>query len=433
MFKQASFIKHGRWGRILIAAACIALASQVSFSVYAPGFIIALSALLLPIFLYFNADLNPVLLSGMIAIASPLFRGLLLFIGHAFKLDNILQFVVTDMVFYLCYGVLYYLLYWRRTQRNNSTFFLTIVLCDYLSNLVEVSLLTDFDDYSYHLFQLLFVAALVRSVISCLLAFGYHHFTLMLRDEKHEQRYYHFVWVASSVKSEVYFMQKSIGEIENVMKNAYLLNQNLQKLDVPQEYQDTALAIARDVHEIKKDYRNVTSALGDYFDTSHDAPMQLADILKVTTAYIREAIKEKHPNVVIEVHSQVDLLIPNHYYVVTILSNLIFNGVDALPADKLNGVIRVTVADAGPQIFINVSDNGRGMTKKTQAMIFQPGFTTKFNENTGDVYRGIGLSHVNLIVHEQFGGAITVDSTPNQGTDFQVSLNKSRLIQEVNQ
>lgn len=429
MHKQSLFITRGRWQRILIAAACIALASQVNFQVYAPGFILTLSALLLPIFLYFNRDLNPILLAGCIAIASPIFRGVLLFVGKSFRTDSIIQYVVTDMVFYLCYGILYYFIYWRRGQRNNSSFFLTIVLCDYLSNLLEVSLLTGFSHYSYQLFQILFVTALLRSIVSCLMAFLYHYFTLMIHDEKHEQRYYHFIWVASSVKSEVYFMQKSIGEIENVMKNAYQLNQHLQDLDVPTEYKDMALSIARDVHEIKKDYRNVTLGLGDYFDTDHEAPMQLADILKVTVNYIREAIKDNHHNVVIEVHNQVDLVIPNHYYVVTVLSNLIFNSVDAMPDDKLNGRIQVTVADAGDDILLNVSDNGSGMSDQTRKMIFQPGFTTKFNADTGDVYRGIGLSHVKLIVQEQFGGDITVESQLNHGSNFQVRLNKSRLIQ----
>lgn len=430
MFKQASIIHRSRRQRILIAAVCIALASQVSFQVYTPGFIIALSALLLPIFLYFNADLNSLLLSGMIAIASPIFRGILLFIGHASQTETILHFVVTDMAFYLCYGGLYYLFYWRRTQRNNSSFFLTIVLCDYLSNLLEVSLLTDFHNYSYHLFQLLFVAALVRSLFSCLLAFAYHYFTLLMRKESHEQRYYHFIWVASSVKSDVYFMQKSLGEIERVMKNAYLLNQKLEDLDVPQEYRDMALAVALDVHEIKKDYRNVTLELGEYFGSNQDAPMQLSDILKVTTTYIQAAIKHHHPNVVIEVHNQVDLLIPKHYYVVTILSNLILNSVDALPKDKLNGCIQVTVTSAGADILLTVSDNGQGMDDRTQSMIFQPGFSTKFNATTGNIYRGIGLSHVKIIAQEQFDGDITVDSQLGRGTDFQVRLNKAHLLQE---
>ncbi|NLR09397.1 MULTISPECIES: sensor histidine kinase [Lactobacillaceae] len=432
MLKQTRFISHERYRRILIAATCIALASQVNFTAYTPGFILTLSVLLLPIFLYFNADLNPIYITVAIAIASPIFRGILLFIGNDVSRTDNVRYVIADMAFYVCYGLLYYALYWRKGERNNSSFLLTIIVCDYLANLLEVSILTGFTDYHYRLFQLLFVTALLRSLISCGLAFLYHHFTLLIRDEDHEQQYYHFIWVASVVKSEVYFMRKNITEIENVMKNAYLLNKHLQDANATPAEQEMALTIARDVHEIKKDYQNVICGLGSYFGNDQTTPMQLADILKITTRYIREALKEDQRGVVIDTHSHVDLVVPNHYYVVSILSNLIFNSADAL-LDQSQGQIRVTVADAGPNITITVSDNGSGMDADTQAMIFQPGFSTKFDEVTGNVYRGIGLSHVKIIVQEQFDGDIQVSSTPGKGTSFDITLNKQRLTQEASQ
>jgi len=429
MLKQSRIFTHDRYQRIFLAAACIALASQVNFQTYAPGFIVTLSVFILPVILYFNRDFNPIGLTVAVAIASPIFRGALLFISHDVNPHNNIIYILADMAFYLCYGFLYYFLYWRRGQRSNTTFFLTIVLCDYLANLLEVSLLTDFNDYTYRLFQILFITALIRSLVSCLLAFLYHYFQLMLRQENHEQRYYHFIWVASAVNSEVYFMRKNISEIENVMKNAYLLNQDLQNADVSEAERDKALQIARDVHEIKKDYQNVIRGLGDYFnDDGGDTAMQLAVILKVTTDYIRESIKPKFQNVTIEVHNHVDLVVPNHYYLVSILSNLIFNSVDAMEG-RPSGVVVVSVVDDGNDILLNVCDNASGMDAETLSMIFQPGFTTKFNEN-GDVYRGIGLSHVKIIAQEQFDGDIQVDSQLGKGTNFEVKLSKKRLVQE---
>jgi len=432
MLKQSRFISHERYRRILIAAICIALASQVNFTAYTPGFILTLSVLLLPIFLYFNADLNPIYITLAIALASPIFRGILLFISNDVSRTDNVRYVIADMAFYVCYGLLFYIIYWRKGQRNNSSFLLSIIVCDYLANLLEVSILTGFANYHYRLFQLLFVTALLRSLISCGLAFLYHHFTLLVRDEDHEQQYYHFIWVASVVKSEVYFMRKNITEIENVMKNAYLLNKHLQDANATPAEQEMALNIARDVHEIKKDYQNVICGLGSYFGNDQVTPMQLADILKVTTRYIREALKEEQRGIVIDTHSHVDLVIPNHYYVVSILSNLIFNSADAL-LDQAQGYIRITVADAGPNVIITVSDNGSGMDADTQAMIFQPGFSTKFDEATGNVYRGIGLSHVKIIVQEQFDGDIQVESTPGKGTNFDITLSKKRLTQEATQ
>lgn len=428
MFKQAQFITHGRWQRILVAAICIALASQVNFQTYAPGFILAFSPLIMPIFLYYNADLNPIKLMLAIAFASPIFRGIQLLITHGGPRYQIMLLILAEIAFYLCYGAIYYILYWRRGQRTNSSFFLTILICDYVSNLLEAGLLTGFERYSYQLFQLLFIAALIRSIAACLLAFLYHYFTLLMRKESHEQRYYNFIWIAASVKSEVYFMNKNVSEIENVMKNAYTLNQHLQESGNTAD-QEMALSIARDVHEIKKDYQNVSKGLGDYFsDTEND--MQLADVLKVVVGYVRETIKNKHQDILVEVHSQIDVRVPNHYYLVSVISNLMFNSVDALKG-RFNGLIRLTVADSGRDVIFSVSDNGSGMDARTQEMIFQPGFTTKFNEHTGDVYRGIGLSHVRIIVEEQFGGTISVQSIPDKGTNFQVIVNKTRLTQEV--
>ena len=158
--------------------------------------------------------------------------------------------------------------------------------------------------------------------------------------------------------------------------------------------------------------------------------MQLADILRVTTSYIRQSLKKKSQQVVIEVYNQIDLLVVNHYYVVSILSNLIFNSIDALQHQS-HGLIKITVSDQGRNIEIDISDNGQGMDAQTLALIFEPGFTTKYNQNTGNVYRGIGLSHVKVLVEEIFAGSINVQSQVNQGTTFKVFLNKGRLINEV--
>ncbi len=47
-------------------------------------------------------------------------------------------------------------------------------------------------------------------------------------------------------------MQKNIIEIENIMKNAYLLDKELSKYHLPKEYQHLSLDISRDVHEVRK-------------------------------------------------------------------------------------------------------------------------------------------------------------------------------------
>jgi len=65
----------------------------------------------------------------------------------------------------------------------------------------------------------------------------------------------------------------------------------------------------------------------------------------------------------------------------------------------------------GRYLFLEVSDNGCGMSKETLKRLFDPFFTTKF---TG---RGLGMSAVMGIIRTH-GGALFVESEPGSGTTF---------------
>jgi hypothetical protein len=62
-----------------------------------------------------------------------------------------------------------------------------------------------------------------------------------------------------------------------------------------------------------------------------------------------------------------------------------------------------------------VADNGPGITEGQRIKIFDPFFTTKFQG------RGSGLAVVQGVLRTH-SGAIRLDSTPGQGTAFQIFL-----------
>lgn len=420
-----------RLKRTIIPAICIALASQVNFTFYTRGFILTLSVILLPIFLYFNRDLHPIWLTLSIALASPFFRGLILLLTHNQNSVHIVQFVITDIAFYLCYGLIYYLLYWRRKTPTNSYFFFCIMLCDYLANVLEISLLLGFHNYTVYLFKALIITALIRSLLSCLLAFSYAYLHSLLRKMSHEQRYRHFLWITSSIKSDAYFMQKNVTEIERIMKNAYVLNEKLAQKPDSQAEQESALMIAHDVHEIKKDYQNVIIGLSDYFGQDAYPNMSLDDIIRVIIDNAKETIKERHLNVlIIPPKIKQHYIVPNHYYLVSVLSNLVRNSIDAISASSGNGNIWLLISEHQQTLWIQVQDNGPGIKPAYQKLIFMPGFTTKFDDQTGDSYRGIGLSNARTIIQEQFAGDITVTSKVNLGTTFTLKIDKDHLLRK---
>ncbi len=101
-----------------------------------------------------------------------------------------------------------------------------------------------------------------------------------------------------------------------------------------------------------------------------------------------------------------------------VVVNLLTNAVQALTGEREENEIRVaTWTDEAGGAVIEVEDNGRGMSEEVRLAVFEPFFTTKaVGHGTG-----LGLSICRSIV-VGLGGQIVVESAPNRGSRFRVSL-----------
>src|SRR5690606_1881384 len=97
-----------------------------------------------------------------------------------------------------------------------------------------------------------------------------------------------------------------------------------------------------------------------------------------------------------------------------ILSNLIDN---ALKYVHHKPKIHITTQNKGKHLLVSVQDNGIGIREEDQPRIFDKFFRV----STGNVHDvkgfGLGLTYVKKVV-EQFGGYVTVQSTPHKGSIF---------------
>ncbi len=99
-----------------------------------------------------------------------------------------------------------------------------------------------------------------------------------------------------------------------------------------------------------------------------------------------------------------------------VLENLIKNALDAMEG---SGKIIVTVDEQPQDVYIDVTDTGKGISAGNLTNVFRPGFTTKKRG------WGLGLSLSKRIMEQYHNGGLFVkQSEPGKGTTFRIIIRK---------
>ena len=101
-----------------------------------------------------------------------------------------------------------------------------------------------------------------------------------------------------------------------------------------------------------------------------------------------------------------------------VLTNLTMNAIAHAFAPGGPGHIAIAARCSAGQVHLTFCDDGRGIDAEHIAKVFDPFFTTK----RGEGGTGLGLNIVYNIVHTQFGGSLTLDSAPGEGTVFHLKF-----------
>lgn len=406
----------------------IATLATLHLSIFKAGFIITISIVFLPFFIYINENLGALSICSLTALISPLIRYILLLLEHNSKVA--LDMALPDISFYITYGIIFHLLYERGKERSLISFVMTTIICDYGSNIVEMLFRGGFNGITLPILKGLLLVAFLRSGMLLLLLVLLKHYKSFLVNQEHETRYRHLLHLTSTFKSEVYFMQKNMSHIEEVMGKSFTAYKMTQGETYLPKLQETLLDLTKEVHEIKKSYSRVIQGIKNTFPELMElSDIDLRDITNILTLNTREQLKEEK-KVVFKSSLSGNAPVKCHYYLMSILANLVQNAIEA-SGEAVDPLVTLNISALDDPVSIEVRDKGSGILPEHLNHIFDPGFSTKFDPKTGNINRGIGLTLVRDIIEEMFKGSISVDTAPHEGTVFSIKLPRKVLKEGV--
>ncbi len=409
------YAKH--FQQILLIGIFIIIGAQINMNLFIDNFRISIGTLIFPItFVMFGK--YPVLPVTFISAVGVLTSRVL---SEWLRYDQI-QFYsfFPEMIFYLVYGTLFYI-YSHKKETLSPDCAAVLFIFDYISNLTELLVRLGAGAFNIKSQFGILLVAFSRSLIIYGILFCLHHYKFSLLHREHALRYQRLLLLISKLNGEVVWMKKNTGLIEETMNTSYQLYRELEENGTDETLSRKALGVAKDIHEIKKEYLLILRGLSEALDLNlKDEGMYLTDILTVLKQSLTTESSDKKADISFQI--QENLYTENHYFLMSVFRNLLTNAIEA--SEKDNPQIHVIQSTDADSYLFDVTDDGPGILPEDLEQIFSPGFSTKINFTTGEISRGLGLNLVQDLIKNQWNGEIQVSSVPGC-TTFHIRIPKS--------
>ncbi|OEF99120.1 hypothetical protein BHF71_02410 [Vulcanibacillus modesticaldus] len=412
---------------VFLIAVITAFLGEFKITVFNSSFRFALgSAAFFFLLLFYNKFIPPI--TGIITgIIITFYRiGLDYLFNDNFGLYNSVLTHSPITGYYFVFGLLLYL--GQMGKFRDKPYYLGVLgaFSDGIANIIELVIRTViFDQFLLTPTSLKFVVvvAVLRSyfVVGLFNMFRVEQMNAIYQEQK--RRFEQIQMITSNLYVEEFYLKKLINQIEEVTGKSYKLYSYLKKHEqIPKEINSIALSVAQEIHEVKKDHQRVIAGLEKIISQENAVnKMQISEIIKLIINSNRNYAIMLQKNIRYIQDLKLDLSIKNVYLFVAIINNLVANSTEAI---EKTGTIEVKVERTGNNILVEVIDDGVGIRPGDEEIIFEPGYTTKFDKS-GQPSTGIGLSHVKSLVRK-LGGDISVE-IDSMKTKFKVCIPNDKL------
>ncbi len=209
-------------------------------------------------------------------------------------------------------------------------------------------------------------------------------------------------------------------ELNNPLSNIYsscqILTEEIDNPDTDKDFRNKLLT------QIREQTERAGEIVRSVLDYGRAGPMKIRNepaekVIKETISFLRIA-DYQNISIITDIQYALNIYVDRKRFCQALL-NIISNGMDSM--EGRTGQIAVTAYKDADSVFINVTDEGHGMTRENLNRIFNPFFSTK------EPGKGTGLGlHIAYEIIKDHGGKLTADSIPGRGTTMSIILPSAR-------
>jgi len=417
---------------MLLVALFTALLGQINFYPFGTEFRISIAVILFPFLLLYFRNLTIADTAMIVAVFVLITRVFIDLSLQRFGFEASISRHLPSTFFYICYGITIDRLKFRTHVDNPLQFLLILIFADVASNVLELILRNHFISNPFEpILKTVVITAIIRSTITLCLYWIIKSYNLIITKEEHQRRYHDLLLITAKMKSEIFFLKKSMQDIESAMSKSYGIYNKLNDIDVLlkediEQIKSDSLELSIQIHEIKKDYNRIVLSMEKILPARETGnTMKISEVFNIIQNIFVRYLEGLNKDIRLSFRVKDDYETDKYLIIISILNNLIQNSIEACIHDNCY-VNVISELDDDKAIF-RVIDNGKEIPEEAKELIFEPGYTSKYDPKTGMVSTGLGLAHVKMLT-EHLGGSICVNSLGLEEKEFVLAISKEDII-----
>lgn len=427
-FKGFSVITKSKallnWMPALTTALITTLFGQIYFRPFYNDFRFSLGVVAFALLLFmYDQDWKNVIFT---ALTVGLFR-VLIAIDVGLSLQGAVFNHYPAVLYYIIYGFLFYKFNIKSKLEKPVLAVSSLIAIDVTANFIELVIRSEYNALTFTIkLQSILLYGLFRAFIILIVYFVISFYPELIFQRKQKRQYYQMIIDQSRLSNEVLFLSKSENEIEEAMSEAFQLYSWMKDVELTNDtpilemYKQKALNLSRNIHDIKKDYKRIHAGLESMIPNMESLESyELKELLLVLSDDLIYQFKQQNKLIEVSIEGQIELPSEFIYTVIGIIGNLLVNAMEAFES---KGQVLIELMATEGRVMIKVADNGPGMAEDQLSLIFNPGYSTKYDKQTGKMSTGMGLSQVEYLVNNVLKGEVKVNTKPNKGTSFTVTF-----------